>query len=43
MSDKEENKEEEKESEHELITRLREYELFKNIAEMLRALFCAAF
>ena len=28
--------EEEKESEHELITRLREYELFKNIAEMLK-------
>lgn len=29
-------KEEEEESEHDLITRLREYELFKNIAEMLK-------
>lgn len=28
--------EEEEESEHDLITRLREYELFKNIAEMLK-------
>jgi len=31
-----EEKEQEEESEHELITRLREYELFKNIAEMLK-------
>lgn len=30
------DKEEEEESEHELITRLREYELFKNIAAMLK-------
>ena len=32
----EENELEEEESEHELITRLREYELFKNIAQMLK-------
>ncbi|MGP3777487.1 segregation and condensation protein A [Halanaerobium saccharolyticum] len=31
-----EEDEEEEESEHELITRLREYELFKNIAQMLK-------
>lgn len=31
-----EEDEQEEESEHELITRLREYELFKNIAEMLK-------
>jgi len=31
-----EEKEQEEESEHELITRLREYELFKNIAQMLK-------
>jgi segregation and condensation protein A len=31
-----EEKQEEEESEHELITRLREYELFKNIAQMLK-------
>lgn len=32
----EEVEQEEEESEHELITRLREYELFKNIAQMLK-------
>ncbi len=31
-----EEEQEEEESEHELITRLREYELFKNIAQMLK-------
>jgi len=31
-----EEEEQEEESEHELITRLREYELFKNIAQMLK-------